>query len=172
MNTKQKYKLVWLPCSDKNKLAEKFYVPNYRTQLPFLINNEEQSKQFSISEKDLLLGVLVGIEDIESNNSYGINTDKDTLLYLLDVLGNGFQFKTPEKMILDLSYNLLLEKAKENACYYGFCALILSKAPKQTQDEFYNNFIIPNVKNRKLKKQIKVFIKNKESLNMSDLLII
>jgi hypothetical protein len=110
MSNENKYSLVWLPCGEENQLAEKFYVPNYRQSLPFLVEKQLPKHKFSISEKNLLWGILVGLYDIQSTNNDGINTDKPTLLYLLDVLGNGFSFKSPEKMILDVAYNFGQEK--------------------------------------------------------------
>jgi len=110
MYNEKKYSLIWLPCGENNHLDERFFVPNYRKSLPFLIEEELPKPKLALSEKNLLWGILIGLYDIQPNNKYCIDTDKPTLLYLLDVLGNGFGFKSPEKMILDVAYYFGQEK--------------------------------------------------------------
>ena len=106
-------KVIWVRCDNKNKLNERFFVPKYNGFLPFLVKNPElfdREQINSLSEKDLLRGILYGLYEIETQSQPPeCDVDIDVFLYLLDVLGNGFGFDDPEKMLLDVATNVRIE---------------------------------------------------------------
>jgi hypothetical protein len=65
-----------------------------------------------LREEHLLKGILYGLYEFDHHpNFWHQRQDRDTLLYLLDVLGNGFRFESPEKMILDIAVNVKMKTA-------------------------------------------------------------
>ena len=128
-----------------------------------------REKEYNLSRKILKFGTST-IPNSSKIKCDLIMVDWE-ILALETAINNDNYFKEIISLFYSLDLNDILKKTKENACYYGFCALILSNAPKQVQDEFYNTYIIPNLKNRKLKKRIKKLKNNKESLKLTDLLI-
>ena len=67
----------------------------------------EDGKKFEAREEHLLKGILYGLNEFFNDpKPWHQQKDKDTWLYLLDLLGNGFGFESPEKMILDVAYDL------------------------------------------------------------------
>ena len=58
-------------------------------------------------EEHLLKGILYGLYEFDhAPKPWHQKKDKETLLYLLDVLGNGFKYESSEKMILDVAYDV------------------------------------------------------------------
>ncbi len=111
VNNEQKYSLVWQECGDNSKVAERFYVSGFKGYLPFFIYGSdalrlENKESVELKEDNLLKGILYGLNEFE--NGDGIWHDKEnksTLLYLLDVLSQGFGYQSPEKMILNVAYD-------------------------------------------------------------------
>lgn len=108
----EKYSIVWQECGAKNRTAERFFVPGYEGYLPFFVwGNDlatlEKKEKVELREEHLLKGILYGLYEFDHNpNPWHRKKDRETLLYLLDVLGNGFNYESPEKMILDVAYSL------------------------------------------------------------------
>ncbi len=70
-----------------------------------------------LKEDNLLKGILYGLNEFE--NGDGIWHDKEnksTLLYLLDVLSQGFGYQSPEKMILDVAYDTREKAGRLPSC--------------------------------------------------------
>lgn len=108
----ERHSIVWQECGTNNRHAERFYVPDYEGYLPFFIWGQElerlENKQsVELREEHLLKGILYGLYEFDRNpKPWHQMQDRKTLLYLLDVLGNGFNYENPEKMILDVAYNV------------------------------------------------------------------
>ena len=108
----ERYSIVWQECGTNSRHAERFYVPGYEGYLPFFVWGKEleqlENKQsVELREEHLLKGILYGLYEFDHNpKPWHQKEDRETLLYLLDVLGNGFKFENPEKMILDVAYNV------------------------------------------------------------------
>lgn len=116
----ERYSIVWQECGTNSRYAERFYVPGYEGYLPFFVCGQEldqiENKQsVELREEHLLKGILYGLHEFDHNpKPWHQEKDRETLLYLLDVLGNGFKFDNPEKMILDVAQNVR-EKNGNNA---------------------------------------------------------
>jgi hypothetical protein len=111
MNQFEDYSLVWQKCSSDGKLAERYFVPGFDGSLPFLISGNDilafEKGKVEINEEKLLKGIFVGLFELENDpKPWHRKKDKETYLYLLDVLGNGFGFKDPEQLILDVAANM------------------------------------------------------------------
>jgi len=112
MTDTTEYGLIWKQCTSDNDLAERFYVPDYKGYLPFFLTGKDyilfkSHEDVVLKEEQLLKGILLGLFELDNSSSFKIEPlNRDTLLYLLDVLGNGFQFDNPEKMILDVAYSI------------------------------------------------------------------
>jgi len=112
--SKKPYTIVWQECGKNSRTSRRFYVPEYEGFLPFFVSGKEletlNNKQgLELKEKHLLKGIFFGLYDHANNppKDWMHNAKfKDTLLYLLDVLGNGFKFDNPEAMILDLALSI------------------------------------------------------------------
>lgn len=112
MSDPVKYSLIWKQCGRNSYISKRFYVPGFEGYLPFLVWGDElyaleRRQEVELREEHLLKGILYGLYEIDHcpqpwNNDQG----KETYLYLLDVLGNGFHFQSPEKMVLDVAYDL------------------------------------------------------------------
>lgn len=106
------YCLVWQECHADGKLAERFFVPGFKGNLPFLLSGDDlisfkSEKKVKLREEQLLKGILFGLFELENDpKSWHQPKDKETYLYLLDILGNGFGFVDPEKMILNIAANV------------------------------------------------------------------
>ncbi|MBF0377341.1 MAG: hypothetical protein HQK72_07635 [Desulfamplus sp.] len=106
------YSVIWQKCGDNSGLAERFYVPGYQGYLPFFIwgvelEAMERKERIELREDNLIKGILYGLYEFDNApKPWHQKEDKKTLLYLLDVLGNGFKFASPEKMILDIAYDV------------------------------------------------------------------
>lgn len=108
----ERYSIVWQECGTNSRHAVRFYVPGYEGYLPFFVWGQElerlENKQsVELREEHLLKGILYGLYEFDHNpKPWHQKKDRETLLYLLDVLGNGFKYENPEKMILDVAYNV------------------------------------------------------------------
>lgn len=106
---KRKYSLVWKECGRNSAVGKRFYVPEYEGFLPFFIygrdcENLKNGKKVELKEEHLLTGILYGLHEFEHHpKPWHKPQDKQTYLYLLDVLGNGFKFKSPEHTILSVA---------------------------------------------------------------------
>jgi len=105
----ERYSIVWQECGSNSRYAERFCVPGYEGYLPFFVwgtelDSLENEEKVELREEHLLKGILYGLYEFEHNPKSW--HDKKTLLCLLDVLGNGFKYDNPEKMILDIAYNV------------------------------------------------------------------
>ena len=112
MPGKERHSIVWQECGTNSRYAERFYVPDYEGYLPFFVWGQELEKlenkqSVELREEHLLKGILYGLYEFDHNpKPWHQKKDRETLLYLLDVLGNGFKYDNPEKMILDVAYNV------------------------------------------------------------------
>ncbi|HMS42794.1 MAG TPA: hypothetical protein PKE69_21370 [Pyrinomonadaceae bacterium] len=108
MSQFEDYSLVWQKCSSDGKLAEKYFVPGFEGSLPFLLSGNDilqfEEGKVEVNEETLLKGIFIGLFELENDpKPWHRDKDKETYLYLLDVLGNGFGFKDPEQLILDVA---------------------------------------------------------------------
>jgi hypothetical protein len=107
-----RYTVVWQKCDPDNGIAQRFHVPGYEGHLPFFLWGEEleafESRgEVELREEHLLKGILYGLSEFDNDpKPWHREEDKKTLLYLLDVLGNGFGFADPETMVLDVAASL------------------------------------------------------------------
>jgi len=105
----ERYSIVWQECGTNSRTAERFYVAGYKGYLPFFIWGRdldalENNQKVELREEHLLKGILYGLYEFDRHpNPWLQKKDRKTLLYLLDVLGNGFKYDNPEKMILDVA---------------------------------------------------------------------
>ena len=108
----ERYSTIWQRCSETGRLAERFFVPGYTGYLPFFIWGDdlktfEERQNIELREEHLLKGILYGMYEFANvSRPWHREEDRDTLMHLLDVLGNGFKFENPEKMILDVAYSM------------------------------------------------------------------
>lgn len=108
----ERFSIVWQACGKDSQAAERFFVPGYKGYLPFFVWGDdlvalENKEKVELREEHLLKGILYGLHEFENNPLlWHQKKDKETLLYLLDVLGNGFKYDSPEKMILDVAYKI------------------------------------------------------------------
>ena len=112
MSECERFSIVWQVCGENSDIAHRFFVPGYDGYLPFFIWGEdltalERKEKVELREEQLLKGILYGLNEFDHHTKpWHRKQDRHTLLYLLDVLGNGFNFESPEKMILDVAYNI------------------------------------------------------------------
>jgi len=112
MAEKERYSIVWQKCGTNSRAAERFFVPGYEGYLPFFIWGDEldafeKKEKVEFREEHLLKGILYGLYEFDHHpKPWHHKKDRETFLYLLDVLGNGFEFDSPEKMILDIAYGV------------------------------------------------------------------
>lgn len=112
MEETQKYANVWIECGANSHIAERFYLPGYVGYLPFFLWGEElaafeRKEKVEFREEQLLKGILFGLYEFDHNPKlWHRKEDRATLIYLLEMLGTGFDFETPEKMILDVAFGM------------------------------------------------------------------
>ena len=238
MDSSERYSLIWQQCGENSDISKRFFIPEYIGYLPFFIWGEdliefENKKKVKLREEHLLKGILYGLYEFDVAPLVQHHPeDKKTLMYLLDILGNGFNFESPEKMILDVAgsvrenngnpassiilkvgdtlihasskiksdlicdlwavscsqddnneifkeiLNLIQQidltdinpAAKENVCYYGFCATVFMKADFGIS-KYLETYVYPNIEKRQLKDRIKALLENPEDYEPVDLLL-
>lgn len=112
MTETQKYGNVWIECTAGNRMAERFYVPGYEGYLPFFLWGDElaafeRKEKVEFREEQLLKGILFGLYEFDFNPKlWHRKEDRGTLIRLLDILGNGFDFDSPEMMILEVAFSM------------------------------------------------------------------
>jgi hypothetical protein len=112
MSGRQRYGNVWVECGANSRMAERFYLPGYEGYLPFFLWGDElaafeRNEKIEFREEQLLKGILFGLYEFDVNPKlWDHKADRRALIYLLDTLGNGFGFETPEKMILDVAFGM------------------------------------------------------------------
>lgn len=108
----QRYCNVWIECTANNRMAERFLVPGYEGYLPFFLWGDElaafeRKEKVRYREEQLLKGILFGLNEFDFNPKlWHRKKDRGTLIRLLDILGNGFDFESPEKMILEVAFSM------------------------------------------------------------------
>ena len=108
----ERYSIIWQECGVNSRTAERFFVPGYEGYLPFFVWGDEldaleKKEKIELREEHLLKGILYGLYEFDQHpKRWHQKKDRETLLYLLDVLGNGFKFDSPEKMVLDVAYSV------------------------------------------------------------------
>lgn len=106
---KSPHTVVWKECEAGSSLAERFHVPTFAGYLPFFVEGEdvaqaEQGHDLELNEEQLLKGILYGFAEFNAGGKpWCQETSRNTYLWLLDCLGNGFNFESPEQMILEAS---------------------------------------------------------------------
>lgn len=120
---KERYSVAWYDCSENSSIAERFFVPGYDGYLPFFVWGEEleafekNTKAVKFREEHLLKGILYSLYEFDHNpNYFHREKDKETLRYLVYILGTGFQCDNPEKLILDVAYNVRMINGSEASC--------------------------------------------------------
>lgn len=109
---KEKYAIVWQDCRKEDYIAQRFYVPGFKGYLPFFLSGTklttfENKEAIELNEENLLKGILIGLYKIDHDpQPWHQKEDRETLLYLLDVLGKGFHFESPEMVILNVSASI------------------------------------------------------------------
>lgn len=122
MNNKPNYALIWKECGENSELARRFYVPGFGGYLPFFLEGNdlkafENKDHIELGEEHLLKGILYGMWEFEyGTKPWHTEEGRKTLLYLLDVLGNGFKFPSLEEMILNVASNLRLAHGNTASC--------------------------------------------------------
>ena len=108
----QRYSNVWLDCGTNSSLVARFFVPGYTGYLPFFLWGEElaayeRKEKIEFREEQLLKGILFGLYEFDQNPKlWHRKEDRSTLIRLLDILGNGFGFESPERMILEVAFDM------------------------------------------------------------------
>jgi hypothetical protein len=111
LKPKEPYTIVWQECGKNSLISRRFYVPRYEGFLPFFVSGKDlevlnNKQDLELKEEHLLKGIFYGLYDHANNppKDWMHNAKfKDTLLYLLDVLKNGFKFDNSEAMIMDVA---------------------------------------------------------------------
>ncbi|RJR32300.1 MAG: hypothetical protein C4576_30555 [Desulfobacteraceae bacterium] len=112
MKKKTRYIVVWEDCRKNTDVARRFFVPGYRGHLPFFLGEAEveafeKKEKVELREEHLLKGILCGLYEFDHYpTSVHQRGDRKTLLYLLNVLRNGFEFKSIEEMIIDVALDI------------------------------------------------------------------
>lgn len=114
MSLKQPYSLVWQRCWTDSGLARRFDVPVYDKYLSVFYfwwwcRSSWKWTGIWIKWGKAFKGILYGLYGLEPSRSPAnsfVEIDRDKLLYLIDVLDNGFGFNSPEKMLLDTAYRV------------------------------------------------------------------
>jgi hypothetical protein len=115
------FTIVWQECGPQSSYASRFFVPGFEGHLPFFIQGDDfvrlqGGKQVELSEDQLLKGILYTILEFEENRKpWHTEETRQTLLYLLDILMRGFQFPSPEKMILDVAADVRTRNGNQAA---------------------------------------------------------
>lgn len=96
---------VWRHCAPNSPCAERFYVPGYEGVLPFLMpGNGDEALKIELDEKLLLRGILYGLYEFDHHSKpWHLKKDRETLLYLLDYLQQGFRYENREEMVLTVA---------------------------------------------------------------------
>ncbi len=112
MAEKERYMTVWQECGANSRAAERFFVPGYDGCLPFLLWGDdlatfERNQVVELREEHLLKGILYGLYEFDHKPTmWHKKKDRETLLYLLDVLRKGFKYESLEEMILNVAYTI------------------------------------------------------------------
>ena len=109
---KERFAVIWQKCNLNSELSKRFNILEFEGYLPFfiwgdLLNSFEKKETIQVGEEQLLKGILFGFYEytFEKKPWHRVE-DRNTYMYLLDYLGNGFKFKNPEGMILDTAANI------------------------------------------------------------------
>ena len=108
----QNFTVVWYDCNGNPSTAARFLVPGYTGYLPFFVwGNElaaiEKDDSIKLGEEHLLKGILYGLYDFfHEPKDWHRPQDKETLLHLLSTLADGYQFPSPEEMVLSVAYDV------------------------------------------------------------------
>ena len=106
---------VWRCCDCNSLLAERFHVPAYEGVLPFLLSGDVDDavsymKSNDLQEEHLLKGILYGLYEFDYYpKPWQPKKDRETLLFLLDVLKKGFGYDNQEIMVLNVAENVRKE---------------------------------------------------------------
>lgn len=113
MSNVERYIILWQKCKRNSHLSKRFYVPSYEGYLPFFVSGKELEKlenkqNIELKEMQLLKGIMYGLYEFEHSpkNSWFQKKNRETLLSLLDFLGNGFDFDNPENMFLNVAHHV------------------------------------------------------------------
>jgi hypothetical protein len=102
MNTP--YQLVWRSCAEDPALAERFFVPDFRGELPFFTPDPVPA---SLTEEHLLKGLLTGLAEQDHAGRLCLRPkDQEALLRLVDIMRAGFSFEGVEELVLETSGQL------------------------------------------------------------------
>lgn len=105
------YELVWLPVADRPGLAERFFVPDFRGELPFLLPADAAAAlppapavPGTLTEEQLLHGLFGTFAERDPDGFLVARaTDTEVMLELFEVLRQGFGFESRELMVLETS---------------------------------------------------------------------
>jgi hypothetical protein len=105
----EEYSIVWQGCSKNSEISHRFYVPEFDGYLPFFLWGADlralqQKEKVELREEQLLEGILYGLDEFDHHPGFWHRTqDRNTYLYLLKVLENGFKYESREIMILNVA---------------------------------------------------------------------
>ena len=112
------YALHWLSCADRPALAERFFVPDFTGELPFLLEGEVPADAAAdLNEEQLLKGLLAGLAELDHAGRPALRTqDQPVLLQLLEVMRQGYSFEDVEEMVVETSGNLRARHGVKPSC--------------------------------------------------------
>lgn len=102
------YELVWLSCKARPAVAERFFVPTFRGELPFLVAadraDDAETDPLGLNEEQLLHGLLCTFAE-RDNDGYLVARPEgtDTFLELFEIMRQGFGFEDYERLVLETS---------------------------------------------------------------------
>lgn len=98
------YLMQWLSTSEVPGLADRFFVPDFEGDLPFLVAGEQQLAWTALNEEHLLHGLLCGLAERDGAGRICMRKDgQETLLHLIEVLRQGFSFENNEELVVETS---------------------------------------------------------------------
>jgi len=99
---KEPFKVVWKSNSDKiQEYIGQFNIDGFEGSLPFFLSGQElESNDPPLTERNLLMGVLYGLN---SADKFPLHANEKILTSLLNTLSKGYGYESAEEMVLDVS---------------------------------------------------------------------
>ena len=126
------YALHWLSCADDPALAERFFVPDFRGSLPFLLEGDAPAAGAAagaLDEEQLLKGLLTGLAEHDHAGRPALRTlDQPVLLQLVEVMRQGYSFDDLEELVIETSGNLRARHGVRPSCAALTTGVLLAPA--------------------------------------------